>query len=345
MAVKNTVYRSTEGKSYTDIKSFQEEIPKIGNHEILIKVKAVSLNFRDYVVANRTYPFPIKDNVVPCSDAAGEVVEVGSDVRDFSVGDSVISTFDPTNYYGVQRTWNYGFGAPQDGFLQQYRAVNADSVIKLPANTHLSYAEAASLVCTGVTAWNSLYGGKKFIAGETVLMLGTGGVSITTLILAKAAGAKTIITSSSDEKLKLVQEKYGADHVINYSKTPDWEQEVLKFTNGLGADYVIENGGSGTIEKSILSTKRGGDIALIGFLSQAEKLPDVAALVLGRSVTLRGIAVGSKQLSEELVNFVHVKKLSMPVEKEFGFTQDEVYAAFKQMESHSHIGKIVIKVD
>lgn len=344
MPGKNTVYRSTQGKSYADIQRFEEDLPKIGNHEVLVKIKAVALNYRDYVVANRKYPFPIKDKVVPCSDASGDVVEIGSDVRDLAVGDTVISTFDPTNYYGVQKNWNFGFGGPQDGFLQQYRAVNADSVIRLPADTHLSHAEAASLVCTGTTVWNSLYGGKKFIAGETVLMLGTGGVSITALILAKAAGAITIITSSSDEKLKLAKEKYGADHVINYRSTPDWEKEVLKLTNGVGVDYVIENGGNGTLEKSILSTKKGGDIALIGFLSQTDKIPDVASLVLGGSVTLRGIAVGSKQLEEELVNFVHAKKLRMPVEKEYGFTQEEVHAAFAEFEKQSHVGKVVIRI-
>ena len=227
MSVTNTVFRSTKGKDFTDIKSFKEAIPKVGNHEVLIEVKAVSLNYRDYGVSNRTYPFPTKDNVVPCSDAAGKVVEVGSGVQDFAVGDCVISVFDPTNQYGVQRTWTYGWGAPQDGFLQNFKVVQAEGLIKLPSDTHLSYSEAASLVCTGTTAWNSLYGGKRFTAGETVLMLGTGGVSITTLILAKAAGAKTIITSSSDEKLKLVQEKYGADFTINYKTHPNWEKEVF----------------------------------------------------------------------------------------------------------------------
>lgn len=341
----NIVYRSTEGKDYRDIKRFQEQVPKVGNNEVLIKVRALSLNYRDYAVANRTYGFPIKDQVVPCSDAAGDVVEVGSSVKGFAVGDKIVALFDPTNFYGVQRDWENGWGAPQDGFLQQYKAVNADSLVKLPKDTHLSYGEAACMVCTGVTVWNTLYGGKRFTAGDTVLMLGTGGISITGLILAKAAGARTIITSSSDEKLKLVKEKYGADHTVNYSKHPDWEKEVLKITDGAGVDYVFENGGSGTIEKSILSTRRGGDIGIIGFLSTPTVHPDVARLVLAGSVTVRGIAVGSKQLLEELVKFVHVKKLPMAVEREFGFSQDEVHAAFKQFESKDHMGKIVINVE
>lgn len=342
---ENIVFRSTEGKDFHDIKLFREPLPEIGSHEILIKIKAVSLNYRDYAIANRSYPFPIKDTVIPCSDSAGEVVKVGLDVKDFSIGDNVINMFDPTNYYGVQKNLNEGYGGPRDGWLQEYKAVKSDCVVKLPSDTHLSSSEAATLVCTGATAWNTLNGGERFTAGQTVLLLGTGGVSITALILARAAGAETIVTSSSDEKLKFVKEKYGVDHTINYKKHPDWEKEVLKITNNEGVDYVIENGGSGTIEKSILCTKRGGNVALVGFLSQAEELPDVCALVFSRSVTLRGIAVGSKQLLEELVRFVHAKKLPMPIEKEFGFTEQEIHSAYNHLGSQSHVGKIAIKMD
>jgi NADPH:quinone reductase-like Zn-dependent oxidoreductase len=178
-----------------------------------------------------------------------------------------------------------------------------------------------------------------------VLLLGTGGVSITTLILARAAGAVTIITSSSDDKLKYVQEKYGADHVINYKENPDWEKEVLRLTNGDGVDFVIENGGPGTIAKSIASTKRGGQIALVGFLASPKEMPDVTSLLLNRSCSIRGIAIGARNLLEEMVQFVHVKKLHMAVEKEFGFSNDHVQAAFQYLESGLHVGKVVINVD
>ena len=196
-----------------------------------------------------------------------------------------------------------------------------------------------------MTSWNSLYGGIRFTAGQSVLILGTGGVSITTLILARAAGAVTIITSSSDDKLKYVQKKYGADHVINYKENPDWEKEVLRLTNGEGVDFVIENGGAGTIAKSIASTKRGGQVAAVGFLASPKEMPDVVSLVLDRSCSIRGIAIGAKSLLEELVQFVHVKKLHMAVEKEFGFSDDQVQAAFQYLESGSHVGKVVINVD
>ncbi|KAL0145052.1 hypothetical protein V8B55DRAFT_1569657 [Mucor lusitanicus] len=278
----------------------------------------------------------INDGVIPCSDAAAEIVQVGSGVIDLKAGDRVITNFDPLNLYGQQKTFTTALGAPR----------MAHAVNKLPNDSHLTDEEAACLVCTGVTAWNSLYGtADKFIAGQTVLMLGTGGVSITTLILAKAAGAVTIITSSSDEKLAYVKEKWGVDHTINYKTNPDWEQQVLDITHGEGADFVIENGGSGTIMKSMAATKVGGQVASIGFLQQAKEMPDVLSLLLLKSIRLRGIAVGSKQLAEELIRFVHAKKLRMPVDQVFGFSVDQVYEAYGKLESQSHIGKIVIKVD
>ena len=175
-----------------------------------------------------------------------------------------------------------------------------------------------------MTAWNCLYGGIPFIAGQSVLLIGTSGASITALILAKAAGVKTIITSSSDEKLKYTQEKYGVDYIINYKTHPDWEKEVLRLTSGEGVDFVIENGGAGTIAKSIASTKRGGQVLIVGFLAQTEVNPDVAMLVLSQSCSVHDIAVGSKQLFEQLVQFLHTKKLHLPVEKEFGFSNDQV---------------------
>jgi len=176
---------------------------------------------------------------------------------------------------------------------------------------------------------------------------GTGGVSITGLILAKAAGAKTIITSSSDEKLAQVQKTYGADHTINYKTTPNWSQEVLKITNNEGAHYVLENGGAGTIAQSIDAVAYGGNIAVIGFLASCpqEKMPDVAALALSKGAVVRGIMVGSKQQLEDVTRFVTEKNLNVPVEKVFGFSRDEVVKAFEYLVSGQHIGKVCIKVD
>lgn len=174
--------------------------------------------------------------------------------------------------------------------------------------------------------------------------LGTGGVSITGLILAKTAGAKTIITSSSDEKLEHAKSKYGADFGVNYKKHPEWSKEVLKLTNGEGVDYVIENGGSGTIAESINSVKMGGNVSVIGFLSQAKEMPDVAGMALAKGAVVRGITVGSTQQLQEVARYVGQKGLRMPVEKEFKFTQEDVVKAYEYVQSGSHIGKVCIKV-
>ncbi|KAL9542174.1 hypothetical protein MBANPS3_008749, partial [Mucor bainieri] len=349
LELENNVYRLTDKRSsYKGIQQVKEIINTndIGKNEVLLKIKAVALNYRDFAITAGKYSIDVKENLVPGSDAAAEVVQVGSGVLDLEVGDRVITNFDPENLYGQQKNHKTALGAASDGVLSQYKIVSSYTVNKLPKDSHLTDEEAACLVCTGVTSWNALYGtADKFIAGQTVLMLGTGGVSITSLILAKAAGAVTIITSSSDEKLKYVKEKWGADHTINYKTNPDWEQQVLDLTHGEGVDFVIENGGTGTIMKSMASTKVGGQVASIGFLGQTKEMPDVLSLLLLRSIRLRGIAVGSKQLAEELIRFVHAKKLRMPVEHTFGFSTDQVHEAYAKLESQSHIGKLVIKVD
>lgn len=178
------------------------------------------------------------------------------------------------------------------------------------------------------------------------LSVGTGGVSITGLILAKAAGAKTIITSSSDEKLALVQKTYGADYVINYKTTPEWACEVLKITNGHGADYILENGGAGTIAQSIDAVAYGGNIAVIGFLASCaqDEMPDVAALALSKGAIVRGIMVGSKQQLEDMTRFVTSKNLNVPVEKVFEFSREDVVKALEYLVSGQHIGKVCIAV-
>ncbi|CAO3650124.1 unnamed protein product [Mucor fragilis] len=347
--LENILYRFIDKQSsYKGVHQFKEiiDLNDIGKNEVLLKIKAVSLNYRDFAITAGLYPIAFKDNVIPGSDAAAEIVQVGSGVSDLEVGDRVIINFDPENLYGVQKNHETTLGGQSDGVLSQYKIVPSYAVNKLPKDSHLTDEEAACLVCTGVTAWNSLYGtADKFIAGQTVLMLGTGGVSITSLILAKAAGAVTIITSSSDEKLRYVKEKWGVDYTINYKTNPAWEQQVLEITRGEGADFVIENGGSGTIMKSMAATKVGGQVASIGFLGQAKNMPDVLSILLLRSIRLRGILVGSKQLAEELIRFVHAKKLRMPVQQTFGFSIDQVHEAYAKLESQSHIGKLVIKIE
>ncbi|KAL4811063.1 NAD(P)-binding protein [Aspergillus unguis] len=348
MPSTQTVFRyNGNNKAIGAAQPREESIPQVTKHELLIKIRSVSLNYRDIGIANGKYPFPSKDDLVPCSDAAGDVVEVGEGVRGFEAGDKVVITFDVTNLYGPQRDWNNGHGGPIDGMLREYITVPASSVVKIPqSGKQQTYSEWSSLVCTGVTAWNALYGVNPMKPGAVVLLQGTGGVSITGLILAKAAGATTIITSSSDEKLAYVKEKFGVDHTINYKKNPNWGQKALEITNGRGVDYILENGGSGTIAQSITAIAFGGVISVIGFLAQADQseMPDVAGLALSKGCVVRGVTVGSKQLLEEVVTYVANQGLRLPVEKEFGFTQEEVTKAFEYIISGQHIGKVCIRV-
>ncbi|PYI03089.1 NAD(P)-binding protein [Aspergillus sclerotiicarbonarius CBS 121057] len=330
--------------SVRNLKAFTEAIPVPTKHEVLIKVHSVSLNYRDIGVATSGYPFPVKDNVVPCSDAAGVVVAVGEGVKNIAKGDRVIGTFDPTNLFGQQMNWLNGQGGPVDGVLREYITLPYTAAVKLPENSPQSFSEWSTLVCTGVTAWNALYANVPLKPGQIVLVQGTGGVSITGIIFAKAAGATTIVTSSSDEKLEYVKSKFGADYGVNYKTHPEWSKEVLRLTNGEGVDYVLENGGSGTIAESLNAVKMGGNVSVIGFLSQAKEMPDVAGLALAKGATVRGITVGSTQLLQEVVRFVGRRGLRLPVEKEFGFSAEMVVEAYEYLLSGGHVGKVCIKV-
>ena len=275
---------------------------------------------------------------------AGEIVEVGDQVVGFKKGDRVISNFDPTHLYGTSNLSN-ALGGGNDGMLAQYRALPYFGLIKIP--DHLSYEEAASLVCAGTTAWNALHGNKPLLPGQSVLFQGTGGVSLCGLLLARAAGCTTIITSSSDEKLKELKEKYGVDYTINYKTNPNWDEEVLKITNGQGVDLIFENGGAATIGKSLNSIKIGGLIALIGVLGGREnpECPNVALLALVKGCVVRGILVGSREQTEQLMNLVDQRKLKPPVTKVFDFNLKSIKEAYRYLESQQHIGKICIRID
>lgn len=338
------VYRLPKRTSFRDLAASDEPIPPCSKYEVLVRVRSISLNYRDLVIANSQYPFTIKDNVVPCSDVAGEVADAG-EATSFKKGDKVVSTFDISNLYGMQRDWEHGLGGPVDGVLREYALLPAASIVKLPESS-LSFAQWACLPCAGVTAWNALYGIAPMKPGQTVLCQGTGGVSVIALMLARAAGAVTIITSSSDEKLKTVQDMYKPDHCINYKTHPDWAEQVLKITNGRGVDHIIENGGLGTIEQSVKAITRGGIISIIGFLAAGADIekPDVTMLAIGKGCVLRGINVGSTEMLEDLVRFVAQKKLEPPVGKTFGFSYDEVISAYQYLSDAKHIGKVCINV-
>ncbi|POM80763.1 Hypothetical protein PHPALM_1359 [Phytophthora palmivora] len=345
MPSTNVVYRFGNRTSYKTITKMSESQPTVRDHEILIEVRGVALNYRDLAISKSVYPGTVTEHVVPCSDGAGVVVAIGASVEGIQVGDRVITNFDVANMYGpVLDGGSHWLGGTLDGMLRQYAAVPAQAVTKIPENCNLNFVQLASLVCAGVTAWNALYGLAPLRPGQTVLLQGTGGVSI--------FGATTIITSSSDEKLKFVKEIFGADYTINYRKTPDWATEVKQITTGRGVDFVVETGGSGTIAQSIDAVVPGGQISVIGFLSPAkqedpakqEEMPDVAMLALGKGCIIRGVQIGSKQLTEELVHVVASQNIQPYIHETFDFDDEGVQAAFSCLDAAGHIGKIGIAV-
>ncbi|KAJ5292058.1 hypothetical protein N7478_001309 [Penicillium angulare] len=345
---QQTVYRLPTRNAIEDITCNHEDIPKPLSHEVLIKVRAIALNSRDCQIATSKYPFPIKENVVPGSDAAGDIVEVGDLVNDFAKGDRVVVCFDQTRLYGPSTHPVAGqSGGGVDGVMAQYITRPASAVVKIPPGSPQTYSELATLVCTGVTAWNALYGNKPLVPGQVVLVQGTGGTSMTALVLAKAAGAMTIVTSSSEEKLKFVKEKFNPDWCINYSKTPDWGAEAMRLTGGKGVDHIVEIGGAGTIEQSLSAVARGGVISIIGYLAQGDPkmTADILILALGKEAVLRGLIVGPKSMLGELVTFTSRRQLRFYVGKEYGFTRDEVLAAYHAVGCGKYIGKICIVVE
>ncbi|KAH9829403.1 NAD-P-binding protein [Rhodofomes roseus] len=307
--------------------------------EVLVKVHAVSLQFRDLIVARSQY-LGQKDNAIPGSDLAGEILAVGADIKGWAVGDKVSANFATDHIQGsvtdeIKRT---GLGGPIDGVLTEYKILPAHSLVKIPDGW--SYIEASTLPCAAVTAYNALLGTNPLKAGDSVLVLGTGGVSIFALQIAVASGATVIATSSSGHKLE-VAKKLGAKHVINYKKTPDWEQEVLRITGGRGVDHVIEVGGPGTINKSIASTRYAGTVDVIGFVAGAGDLPNLRDLVL-KTVLVRGILIGSRTQFEDLVRLVDATGVRPVVDKVFAF--EDLRAAYENLESQQHVGKVVIHV-
>ncbi|KAI0066856.1 NAD-P-binding protein [Artomyces pyxidatus] len=338
---QQTVFRvKTIGQGPSGLVKLVESIPSPRAHEVLVRVKAVSLNFRDVAILSNSYGgIPIKDDVVLGGDLAGEVVSVGEAVTEFKKGDRVVTLFDQQNLYGIQRNFKWNLGASIDGTLQEYRAL--PEVTLLPIPPHLSYEEASCLPIAGVTAWSALYGGgTPLLPGQSVLFQGTGGVSMLGFVLAQAAGATTIVTSSSDEKL----EKLGATHTINYKKTPDWDRVVNELTNGVGVHQIFDNVGGKGLQRSFNCIAIGGTISAIGFLgaNSPGDIPDVTLLAIMKGASIRGIRVGSKQLFEDLLRFMDTKKSRPIIDKIFPFEQTR--EALEYLESGQHFGKVVVQV-
>ena len=312
----------------------------LGDTEVAVAIKAVSLNFRDILVTRNTYFAPISGGLVPCSDGAGEVVAVGSQVQGLAVGDRVATLFFPHWQSGKPdaRALSDARGAESAGAFTEHFVSDERGLIKLPDG--LSYAEGATLPCAAVTAWNSLFEAGDLKPGQTVLLLGTGGVSIFALQFAKAAGAKVIITSSDDAKLERAR-VLGADHGINYRRHPEWHEEVLRLTGGQGVDVVLEVGGPGTLERSLMSVATGGRIAYIGVLTGLAGAANPVMLI-PKASSIQGIFVGSRAMFADMLAAIQTHVIHPVIDREFAFA--DAPAALEYMKSGSHFGKIVVRV-
>jgi NADPH:quinone reductase-like Zn-dependent oxidoreductase len=317
----------------------ERDTPRPGSREVVVHFRAASLNYRDLLFARGVYNKNPRFPVVPLCDGAGEVVAVGEGVTRWKQGDRVCPIF-MQGWLEGERTAEKArtaLGAGElDGVLREQAAFCEEGLVRIP--DHLSFEEAATLPCAAVTAWNALVHVGRVNASHTVLTLGTGGVSIFALQFAKMHGARVIATSSSDEKLARLRE-LGADETINYKKTPDWDKELLRLTNGNGVDHVVEVGGAGTLPKSVNAVRLEGRISLIGVLASGSGFDPIKVLMKG--LRLQGIFVGSRQMFEAMNKAIATNHLKPVIDRTFPFAQAREALAY--LESGAHFGKIVIQ--
>lgn len=310
--------------------------PKAG--EITVRIRANSLNYHDYIVVSGMWG-PAEPRI-PMSDGAGEVVAVGSGVTEFAVGDNVVSTFFPGWLDGEPVLDSFATvpGDGIDGYARETVTAPAHAFTHAPKG--YSHAEAATLTTAGLTAWRALMENGRVKAGESVLVQGTGGVSIFALQFAKLAGATVIATSSSDEKLERLQ-ALGADHLINYKTDAAWGETARRLSGGRGVDHVIEVGGSATLEQSMIAARVGGHVSLIGILSGIEgSLSVISALV--RQLRLQAILVGNRRQQVEMIRAIDANGMRPVIDRHFPLA--EIVAAFRHQESNRHFGKICLDI-
>ncbi|HXT49446.1 MAG TPA: NAD(P)-dependent alcohol dehydrogenase [Thermoanaerobaculia bacterium] len=328
-----------EGFGRDHLRLVERADPEPAAGELLLRLRAASLNYRDLMMVEGRYnprqPLPL----VPCSDGVGEVLAVGAGVRGFAVGDRVCPIFAPRWLAGEpdRERMRTTLGGPLDGTLRERMTIAAEAVVRPPEQ--LSDAEAASLPCAAVTAWSALVEQGRLRAGETVLVLGTGGVALFALQIALLHGARVIVTSSSDEKLERVR-SMGAWETVNYTREKAWGKRVRELA-GDGVDHVIEVGGAGTLAESLRAVRMGGTVHLIGVLAGGEASV-VLAQIFMQQVRVQGVLVGSKASFESLNRALALHRVKPVVDRTFGF--DEMPAAFDHMAAGAHFGKICIAI-
>jgi NADPH:quinone reductase-like Zn-dependent oxidoreductase len=319
-----------------NLKFVEEDHPKPRPAELLVRIRAISVNFHDDMVV--LGKIPCADGRIPMTDGAGEVIAVGKEVDGFEIGDTVVSTFLP-NWLGGEMTPAARRDIPGDsidGYAREYVCMPAQAFTKAPAG--YTPVEAATLPCAGVTAWRGLVVCGQVKPGDTVLILGTGSVSLFALQFAKAAGARVIATSSSEEKLEKLK-RLGADTIINYKAVPDWGQKAKDLTDGRGVDHVIEVGGPGTLTQSITACRTGGHIALIGVLTGFAGEVSIPALFTNQ-IRISGISIGSRADQENMIRAITANRLKPVIDRRFPL--EEIVAAFRHYEFEKHFGKVCL---
>ena len=302
-------------------------------------MRAASLNFRDLLVANGRYMLSaLPPDLVPLSDGAGEVVALGEGASRVHVGDRVAGIFMQSWLGGEMEPANgqSALGGAVDGVLAEYKVFDEQGLVHVPA--HLSFEQAATLPCAAVTAWNALFGLRPLVAGQSVLVQGTGGVSMFALQLAHAAGARVIATSSSGEKLERAR-ALGASDGINYRAVPEWQDVVRALTDGRGVDHVVEVGGPGTIERSVRATRHGGIVTMIGVMTRGTL--DPLAVFAGGAI-VRPIYVGSRQMFEAMNAAIALHRIEPVVDRVFAF--EEAREAYRHLKGATHVGKVVVRI-
>ena len=313
--------------------------PKPGPGEVLVRMRAVAVNYRDLLATRIERPGNLTP-LIPCSDGSGEIVEVGRGVTRWQVGDRVVGCFFQGWEAGqiTREVMRSDLGGPLHGVLAEQVVFKANGLVEAPE--HMDFEQACTLPCAALTAWSALIEHGRLVAGETVLLLGTGGVSMFSLQIAKMHGARVIITSSSDAKLARARQ-CGADDLINRRQMPDWQVRVYELTNKVGADHVIEVGGAGTLQRSLDAVRHGGNIHLIGVLSGFEGTVNPWPFI-AKSVSLHGIYVASREIFERMNRALTLHRIAPVIDRVFEFA--EAREAFAHMESMVHVGKIVIRV-
>jgi len=323
------------------LKRAERVTPEPAADEVLVRVRAVSLNFRDLLVVQGKYNPRMKLPRIPVSDGAGEVVSLGAGVSGWKPGDRVVVPFFPAWLDGKLSAdvAASALGGDVDGMLREFATIRADALLPIPG--HLSFEQAATLPCAAVTAWNGLFVSGNLQPGQTLLLQGTGGVSLFGLQFGRMAGARIILISSSDAKLERAR-AMGAHETINYKTHPDWEKRVWELTHGRGVNLTLEVGGTGTLSKTLRATGYAGHVSLIGVLSGITGEVQIGH-ILHKALSVRGIYVGSRAIFAEMNGAIGQHRLEPVVDRVFSF--EDAPNAFRHLESGSHFGKIVIRID